>query len=66
VIWFFERYGERLKYEICRDEPGEGYLLVTSTRDGGKQVEHVDEPKALIERSVGQMRRLHDKGWRTR
>jgi hypothetical protein len=64
VIWLFDRSGEQIKYEICRDESGPGYLLVLTTHAGEKRVERVDRPTELIERSIDQMRRLRDDGWK--
>jgi hypothetical protein len=64
VIWLFDRNGERLRYEICRDEGRAGYLLVITSTDGQKQVEHVDQPTELIERSVDQLRQLREAGWK--
>lgn len=64
MIWLFDRNGEKLKYEICRDGEGEGYKLVITSSDGKKHVEHVDQPTALIEMTVAQMRQLKDDGWK--
>jgi hypothetical protein len=64
MIWLFDRDGEKLKYEICRDEEGEGYMLVVTSSDGQKHIERVDQPTALIELTVAQMRQLKDDGWR--
>ncbi len=64
VIWLFDRGGDKLRYEICREEKGPGFLLVVTAADGRKRVEHVDEPTMLIERSVTQMRQLKDDGWK--
>jgi hypothetical protein len=64
VIWLFDRAGQRLRYEICREDGGDGYLLVMSSDDGQKRVEHVEQPTELIERSVFQMRQLKDDGWK--
>ena len=64
MIWLFDRGGEKLTYEICRQDNGNGYLLVTTERDGQRIVERVDQPTKLIERSVNQMRQLRADGWR--
>ena len=64
MIWLFDRAGQRLRYEICREDGGDGYLLVMSSDDGQKRVEHVEQPTELIERSVFQMRQLKDDGWK--
>lgn len=59
----FDRGGEKVSYEITRDGKGHGFMLVLTSSNGQKRVEHVDQPSALIERSVEQMRRLKDDGW---
>ena len=64
MIWFFDKEGERLRYEIVRD-PGTGRYRVTITRpDGTQSIEEVDEPTELVERSVKLMDELRGDGWR--
>ena len=63
MIWLFDRGGEHLKYEICRQDEGDGFLLVVTPPDGRKTVEVVEQPGELIERSVGQLKQLHEDGW---
>jgi len=64
MIWLFDRGGEKLKYEIRRQDNGTGYLLVMTRPDGGRKVEQVAQPTELIERSVNQMRQLRKDGWK--
>jgi hypothetical protein len=64
VIWLFDRDGEQLKYEICRQENGDGFLLVTTQADGKTNVEEVAQPSELIEKSVLQLRQLREDGWK--
>ena len=64
MIWLFDRGGEKLKYEIRRQDNGAGYLLVMTQSDGGRKVEQVAQPTELIERSVNQMRQLRKDGWK--
>ncbi len=64
MIWLFDRGGERLRYEICRQGSGDGFLLVLTKPNGQKRVEHVAQPTELIERSVLQMRKLREDGWK--
>lgn len=64
MIWLCDRGGERLTYEICRQDDGNGFLLVKTRADGQKEVEEVDQPTALIEKSVNQLRQLKDAGWK--
>jgi len=63
MIWFFDRDGERLRYEISRDRVGGRYRLIITRPDGSESVEEVDEPGQLIERSVELMNSLRGDGW---
>jgi hypothetical protein len=63
MIWFFDRDGERLRYEIMRDRNGR-YRVTITRPDGSESVEEVDEPTELIERSVQLMNSLRGDGWR--
>lgn len=63
MIWFFDRDGERLRYEILRDRGGR-YRVVITRPDGSESVEEVDEPTELIERSVQLMNSLRGDGWK--
>jgi hypothetical protein len=63
VIWFFDRDGERLRYEITRDRAAGRYRLVITRPDGSESVEEVDQPTELIERSVQLMNSLRGDGW---
>jgi hypothetical protein len=63
MIWFFDRDGERLRYEICRDRAAGRYRLIITRPDGSESIEEVDEPNELIERSVELMNSLRGDGW---
>jgi hypothetical protein len=63
MIWFFDRDGERLRYEISRDRTAGRYRLIITRPDGSESVEEVDEPSRLIERSVELMNSLRGDGW---
>jgi hypothetical protein len=63
VIWFFDRDGEKLRYEITRDRVAGRYRLVITRPDGSESVEEVDQPTELIERSVQLMNSLRGDGW---
>lgn len=64
MIWLFDRGDEHISYEICRDDNGAGFLLVMTASTGQKRVERIDQPTELIERSMDQMRRLQEDGWK--
>lgn len=63
MIWFFDRNGEQLRYEI-QHERGGRYRVVITQPDGSESVEEIDEPTALIERSVQLMNTLTGDGWK--
>jgi hypothetical protein len=64
VIWLFDRGGEKISYEICRDDATDGFLLVMTSSSGQKRVERIGDPTELIEKSADQMRRLQEDGWK--
>ena len=64
MIWFFDKDGEKLRYEITRDRVGGRYRVVITRPDGTESVEEVDEPTELIERSVQLMNSLRGDGWK--
>jgi hypothetical protein len=64
MIWFFDRNGEQLRYEITRDRRDGRYRVVITRPDGTESIEEVDEPTELIERSVQFMNTLRGDGWR--
>ena len=64
MIWLFDRGGEKITYEICRDDEHGGFLVVMTAATGQKRVERIEHPTELIERSMEQMRRLHEDGWK--
>lgn len=63
MIWFFDRDGEKLRYEISRDRTAGRYRLVITRPDGTESIEEVDEPTELIERSAKLMNSLRGQGW---
>jgi hypothetical protein len=64
MIWFFDRDGEKLRYEISHDLASGRYRVIITHPDGTESVEEVDEPTELIERSVELMNSLRGDGWR--
>ena len=64
MIWFFDRNGEKLRYEISHDRSAGRYRVIITHPDGSESVEEVDEPTELIERSVQLMNSLRGDGWR--
>ena len=64
MIWFFDRNGERLRYEIMRSRGDDRYRVVITRPDGTESIEEVEEPTELIERSVQLMNSLRGDGWK--
>jgi hypothetical protein len=64
VIWFFDRNGEKLRYEVRRDRSDGRYRLVITHPDGTETIEEVDQATDLINRSVRLMNTLRNDGWR--
>jgi hypothetical protein len=64
MIWFFDRDGEKLRYEISHDRTAGLYKVVITHPDGRESVEEVEQPTELIERSVELMNSLRGEGWR--
>ena len=63
MIWFFDRDGERLRYEITRSRTDGGYRVIITHPDGTETIEDVKEPTELIERSAQLMNALRSEGW---
>ena len=64
MIWFFDKEGDRLRYEISHDRESGCYRLVVTRPDGSESIEELDQPSDLIERSVELMNNLRTEGWR--
>jgi hypothetical protein len=64
MIWFFDRNGEKLRYEISHDRSNGLYRVVITHPDGSESVEEVDEPTELVARSVALMNSLRGDGWK--
>ncbi len=64
MIWFFDKDGERLRYEISHDRATGCYKVIVTHPDGTETVEEVDQPTDLIERSVQLMNTLRTDGWK--
>lgn len=65
MIWYFERAGQRMRWEIRRDPEGQGYELVLTPPGGEEAVERYEDPTALIERALTFQQTLLADGWRS-
>lgn len=63
MIWFFDRQGERLRYEIRRSDAGDAYELVISYPDGRTDVEKMIDPSDLLKRCTELAETLKGQGW---
>jgi hypothetical protein len=63
MIWFFDRGGQRLRYEIRRTESGDKYELVIGHPDGRTEVEQLVEPSDLLKRCMELAESLKHEGW---
>ena len=63
MIWFLDKDGQKLRYEINRAGAAGCYRLVITHPDGKESIEELHEPAALIERSVELMETLRSDGW---
>jgi hypothetical protein len=64
MIWFFDRHGQRLRYEIRRNAVGDGYDLVVGHPDGRTEVEQMLHPSDLLKRCAELAEDLKHDGWK--
>ena len=64
MIWFFDRNGQRLRYEIRRTSDREAYELVVTYPDGRTEIEQMVEPSELLKRCAELAESLQDEGWK--
>ena len=63
MVWFFERSGSRLHFELRHATEGRSYELVLTHPDGTQLVERFDEPRGLARRSCVLRTELVNDGW---
>jgi hypothetical protein len=64
MIWFFDREGERLRYEIRRATSDDAYELALTFPDGRTQTERTADAAELLDRCAETARTLRGDGWR--
>ena len=64
MIWFFNREGERLRYEIRRAASDDVYELALTFPDGRTQTHQTPDAAELLDRCADLARTLRDDGWR--
>jgi hypothetical protein len=65
MIWFFDRDGQRLRYQIRRSADGINYELVVTYPDGRREVEQMVDPSDLLKRCAELAATLRQEGWKT-
>jgi hypothetical protein len=63
MIWFYQRGGQHLYYEVRLRQDGPGLELGISYPEGTVLTEHFDTEDALAERFVALQARLDSEGW---
>ena len=63
MTWFFNRDGERLRYEIRRAASDEAYELSVTFPDGRTQTEQMPDAAELLDRCARMVRTLTEEGW---
>ena len=64
MIWFFDRDGQRLRYEIRRNPQTDGYELEIIYPDGRREVEKMRGPSDLLKRCAELADDLRIEGWK--
>lgn len=64
MVWFYEREGGLLQYEVRRADQDGGYELVITLPDGSERIGRFQRPTELIEESLRTQRTLMNSGWR--
>jgi hypothetical protein len=63
MIWYFDRNGQRLRYEIRYGGTGAAYEIAVTYPDGRTQVEQIQEAVDLLQRCAEVARALKEEGW---
>jgi len=64
MVWFFDRNGQRLRYEIRRSADGMNYELVLRHPDGKLEVQQTVDPVDLLNRCADRVATLSQEGWK--
>lgn len=63
MIWFLTRGQQQVDVEVRRAPDGEGYELVLDYPDGTERVEHIRDPRKLVERTLRVQHQLIRQGF---
>lgn len=64
MIWFFDREGQQLRYEIRRSQADDRFELVVTYPEGRVEVEQLAEPADLLKRCAELAESLKGEGWK--
>lgn len=64
MVWFYERQGGLLRYEIRRGPENRGYELVITYPNGDEEIRRYHHPRALLDGMFRIQRALLEAGWR--
>jgi hypothetical protein len=62
MIWFFEKDGEQLEYEIRQEQRQQPFDLMIRRADA-QDVEQLTNPSELLQRSAAIWSKLLESGW---
>ncbi len=65
MIWFFEKEGQRLRFEVRRAPEGAGYEIEIIEPDGTRRVEPIADAVDLTKRFSDLQADLASQGWRS-
>jgi hypothetical protein len=63
MIWFLTRGRQQVDVEVRRAPGGDGYELVVDYPDGTERVEHIRDPRKLVERTLRVQHQLIRQGF---
>ena len=63
MVWFFDRDGERLRYEIRHGSADATYELLLTYPDGRTESETLHDPVSLLRRCAELVQALKQQGW---
>jgi hypothetical protein len=64
MIWFFDREGQKLRYEIRHSQGDDRFELVVTYPEGRVAVEQLADPAALLKRCAELAESLRGEGWK--
>ncbi len=65
MIWFFEKQGQQLRFEVRRAPEGAGYEIEIIEPDGSRRVETIASAVDLTKRFAELQDDLASRGWRS-